>query len=129
MNTPEETITYLAAHIKHMEFEGNFVRFDFDTSVSIDEADKNLKSAGITEIVSKYSNGISKSEISPVFILKYQYSPQKKIIDNLEHRFVRMSALKTLLNYGGLQLTADEKAYFDKETAKAAALKMAGKTK
>ncbi len=123
------TMTNLAAKITNFEHEANFVRIDFQNGTDLNKTAEDLQALGITDIVNKYTNGIVKSEIKPVFILKYQYSPQKRLIDNLEHKFVRMSALQKLWNYGGLSLDKDEQAYFDEITARAAAAKMAGKSK
>lgn len=122
-------MTNLAAKITNFEHEANFVRIDFQAGTDLNEIAEDLQALGIKDIVNKYTNGIVKSEIRPVFILNYQYSPQKKLIDNLETKFIRMSALQKLWHHGGLSLDKDEQAYFDKLVACAAAAKVKGNTK
>lgn len=125
----EEKMARLAAEIENFEHQDNFVRLDFKTGTDINKITKTLESLGITNIINKYTNGIVKSEIRPVFILDYQYSEQKKILDNLEHEFIRMSALQELLYHGGFKLSRAEQAYFDEAATRAAAAIMASKTK
>lgn len=125
----EERTAKLAAGIKDFEHQDNFVRLEFKAGTDINKITQILESLGVTDIINKYTNGVTKSETSPVFILNYQYSQQKKTLDNLEHEFVRMSALQKLFNYGGFKLSHAEQEYFDEQSARAAAAKMASKTK
>ena len=108
-----EQMTVLAASLVDIKHDANFVKLEFDTRLTPKQILDTLKAVGITDIRNHYENMSGFAMTRYILELDYQYSPQKKIIDNLEHQFVRMSALKKLFVNGGLKLSRFEKQYFN----------------
>ena len=119
-----EMMIKLAASIepslKTFEDDGNYVKVRFkDNKTPKEQIIEDLHLVGIKEIDSIRSN-----KDCHVFTLKFRGTSQRKIIEDLEERAIRMSALKALNGWGGIKPTAEEQKFFDKENAKFAALKM-----
>lgn len=106
-------MTVLAASIIEMKHNANFIELEFDTRLTPKQILDTLKNAGITDIVNHYGNMAGDAITQYVLVLNYQYSSQKNAIDELEHQFIRMSALKKLFFNGGIKLSQFEQQYFN----------------
>jgi len=121
----EEQITALSYKIDRFEDNHNFMRIYFKNPQDVDGLKKSFVDLGITDIVKAKTISATGTQIDEYMLeVNWRYSPQKKIIDDLETRHKRMKAWSVLRGWGGVQMTEAEKKFFANQDAKIAARKL-----
>lgn len=114
----EEQITALVSKIDGFEASGNFMRIYFKDPKDVDGLKKSFEDLGITDIINAKTIGATGYHIDKYMLeVNWIYSPQKKIIDDLEFRHKRMKAWSVLRGWGGAQMTEAEKKFFANQDA------------
>ena len=111
----ELKLTEFADKIDHFEDSANFKKIYFKRPKDVKTLKESLTELGITDVIREWKNGVLNSDIEYVFEVNYQYSPQKKAIDDLEHRHSRLQAWRELRGNGGTQMSDAEKEFFINE--------------
>ena len=127
----EAQIMQFVSQIDRFDYNnGNFVRVYFKRPKDIKGLEQAFAEMGITDIVQEKSSKMSGTTTDEyMFELKYRGSSQKKIIDDLEQKNERIKAWSVLRSWGGIQMTAAERAYFAKKDTELAATKFKGISK
>ena len=121
----EDQITTLSDQIDRFEDASNFMRIYFKNPEDVESLKKSFADLGITDIVNAKAVDVTGQGIKEyMFEVNWRYSPQKKIIDDLETRHKRMKAWSILRGWGGAQMTEAEKKFFANQDAKMAALRL-----
>ena len=112
----ELKLTEFANKIDRFENDyGNYMRIYFKRPKDIKALKKSLTELGITDVRKEWENGVLDSDIEHVFEVNYQYSPQRKVIDDLKRRHTRLRAWRALRGSGGTQMSDAEQEFFIKE--------------
>ena len=112
----ELQLTEFASKIDRFENDyGNYMRIHFKRPKDITALKKSLTELGITDVRKEWENGVLDSDIEHVFEVNYQYSPQRKVIDDLKRRHTRLRAWRELRGSGGTQMSDAEQEFFIKE--------------
>lgn len=121
----EEQITALSSKIDRFEDHANFMRIYFKNPQDVDGLKKSFVDLGITDIINAKTTSATGYDIDEYMLeVNWRYSPQKKIIDDLEFRHKRMKAWSVLRGWGGVQMTEAEKSFFANQDLKIAAHKL-----
>lgn len=121
----EEQITALSSKIDRFEDHANFMRIYFKNPQDVDGLKKSFVDLGITDIMNAKTTSATGYHIDEYMLeVNWRYSPQKKIIDDLEFRHKRMKAWSVLRGWGGVQMTEAEKKFFANQDARIAAHKL-----
>lgn len=88
---------------------GNYKKIHFNQK-DITSLKETLTELGVTDIIKEWigEKGYSVE-------VNYQYSPQRKVVDDLERRYNRLGAWHELRNNGGTQMSDAEKEFFINE--------------
>ena len=109
----EEQIVAFCYQIDRFEDTSNFMRIYFKKPKDIESLKKTFADLGITDIINTKTISVTGSRIDEyMFEVNWRYSPQKKIIDDLETRHKRIKAWSVLRGFGGIQMTEAEKKFF-----------------
>lgn len=120
----EEQITALSSKIDRFEDASNFMRIYFKNPQDVDGIKKSFEDLGITDIIDTTTSATGYHIDEYMLEVNWRYSPQKKIIDDLEFRHKRMKAWSVLRGWGGVQMTEAEKKFFANQDAKIVAHKL-----
>ena len=121
----EDQIITLSNQIDRFEDDSNFMRIYFKNPKDVESLKKSFADLGITDIVNAKAVNVTGHEIKEyMFEVNWRYSPQKKIIDDLETRHKRMKAWSILRGWGGVQMTEAEKKFFANQDVKISASKL-----
>ena len=121
----EEQITALSSKIDRFEDHANFMRIYFKNPEDVESLKKSFADLGITDIQNAKTTSATGYHIDEYMLeVNWRYSPQKKIIDDLDFRHKRMKAWSVLRGWGGVQMTEAEKKFFANQDAKIVAHKL-----
>ena len=123
--TTEEQITELSSQIDRFESHGNFMSIYFKSPKDVESLKKAFADLGIQDIVKAKAVSVTGTEIQEYMIeVNYNYSTQKKIIDDLIRSHNRIKAWSVLRGYGGVQMTEAEKKFFMNQDARMVSRKL-----
>lgn len=118
----EDQIIELSSQIDRFEDHANLMRIYFKNPTDVDYLKKSFADLGITDITKAQTVSATATEITEYLIeVNYQYSAQKRIIDDLRHRHTRIKAWSILRGWGGTQMTDAEQKFFSAKDARIAA--------
>ena len=118
----EDQIIELSSQIDRFEDHANFMRIYFKDPKDVESLKKSLADLGITDIVNAKTISATGYHIDEYMIeVNWQYTAQKKIIDDLRYKHTRIKAWSILRGWGGTQMTDAEQKFFSAEDARIAA--------
>ena len=121
----EDQIIELSSQIDRFEDQANFMRIYFKNPKDVESLKKSLVDLGITDIIKAGTTRAIATSIEEYMIeVNWQYSAQKKIIDDLRHKHTRIKAWSILRGWGGTQMTDAEQKFFSAEDARIAAYRL-----
>lgn len=118
----EDQIIELSSQIDRFEDDANFMRIYFKYPKDVESLKKSLVDLGITDIIKAGTIRATATSIEEYMIeVNWQYSAQKKIIDDLRYKHTRIKAWSILRGWGGTQMTDAEQKFFSAKDARIAA--------
>ena len=112
----EKEITQLASQIDRFDTKGNFKGIYFRYPKNIDKLKESLMNLGITDIIRARTTKATGTTLEEyMFEVNYQYSGQRKVIDDLERRCQRIKAWSLLRNLGGATMSTAEQDFFKRK--------------
>ena len=118
----EDQIIELSSQIDRFEDHANLMRIYFKDPKDVESLKKSLVDLGIKDIIKAGTIRATATSIEEYMIeVNWQYSAQKKIIDDFRYKHTRIKAWSVLRGWGGTQMTDAEQKFFSAKDARIAA--------